>query len=261
MNKLFRFVVFAFLVLSFKSTVFADVTLDESNISDGVIGVKYSGNFNKPIKITIEKDNVRYVYTVKDNKSNYVPLQMGSGSYKVSLMENIDGVKYRALSVEIISVEKIHPTNIYTYPTLITNYSSSMKSITGYGKIIENLATDNKISTVYKDVIANYRYDDAKISGLSSDYVPMIDDMYTTKKGICYDYASLMAGVLRSQKIPTKLMMGYAPEIKEYHAWNEIYIDGKWNVVDTTYDAAMTQAGYSVSFAKDASKFKVLKFY
>ena len=37
-----------------------------------------------------------------------------------------------------------------------------------------------------------------------------------TKKGICFDYASLMALLLRSQNIPCKLVVGYAGV--EYHA-------------------------------------------
>lgn len=261
MNKVFKFILFMALVISFKSSVFANVVFDESKVTDGVVGIKYTGPLNKPIKVTVEKNQVRYVYTIKNNKSNYVPLQMGNGEYKISLMENIDGNKYRSLDSKSFSAKNISETKLYTYSTYITNYSPTMKAITGYGKIIDSLSTSDKIQTVYKDVIANYYYDDGKISDLPLDYVPTIDEMYLSKKGICYDYASLLSGVLRSQDIPTKLVMGYAPEIKEYHAWNEIYINGKWNVVDTTYDAAMTQAGHKVSFSKDASKFKTLKVY
>ena len=64
--------------------------------------------------------------------------------------------------------------------------------------------------------------------------------------GICFDYASVMATMLRTQSIPTRLEVGYRGE--EYHAWISTYIknvgwingiiefDGSsWNLLDPTY--------------------------
>ena len=66
-----------------------------------------------------------------------------------------------------------------------------------------------------------------------------------TGKGICFDYASLMAALLRSQGIPTKLVVGYSGDA--YHAWISVYLDeigwvdkiiefdGKsWSLIDPT---------------------------
>ncbi len=47
--------------------------------------------------------------------------------------------------------------------------------------------------------------------------------------------------MLRSIDIPTKLVMGYKNDIEKYHAWNEVYLDGKWINLDTTYDSAYVQ--------------------
>ena len=44
-----------------------------------------------------------------------------------------------------------------------------------------------------------------------------------TQKGICFDYASLMTALLRSQGIPTKLMVGYSGTV--YHAWISVYLE------------------------------------
>ena len=51
-----------------------------------------------------------------------------------------------------------------------------------------------------------------------------------TGKGICFDYAALMTSMLRSQRIPTKLEVGYAGET--YHAWISTYVDDKGWVDD-----------------------------
>ena len=67
-------------------------------------------------------------------------------------------------------------------------------------------------------------------------------------KGICFDYASLMAGLLRSQGIPTKLVVGYSGTA--YHAWISVYLDeagwvdniiefdgSSWSLMDPTLAA------------------------
>ena len=78
--------------------------------------------------------------------------------------------------------------------------------------------------------------------------------MLTRGKGICFDYAALMAAMLRSQSIPTRLVTGYAGTA--YHAWidvwsetegwihNVIFFDGNnWELMDPTFAAAGGGAG------------------
>ena len=79
-------------------------------------------------------------------------------------------------------------------------------------------------------------------------YIPDIDATMQTRKGICFDYASLMSALLRSQGIPTKLVVGYSGTA--YHAWISVYLDeagwvdniiefdGKdWSLMDPTLAA------------------------
>ena len=53
-----------------------------------------------------------------------------------------------------------------------------------------------------------------------------MDVILQEKKGICFDYAALMATMLRSQNIPAKMEIGYAnmEEGAVYHAWLSVYI-------------------------------------
>ena len=39
-------------------------------------------------------------------------------------------------------------------------------------------------------------------------------------------YSSLLASMLRSLDVPTKLVTGYVAPDYLYHAWNEVYIEG-----------------------------------
>ena len=47
--------------------------------------------------------------------------------------------------------------------------------------------------------------------------------------------------MLRSVGVPTKLVMGRKNDIKEYHAWNQVYLadNNEWINIDTTYDAGL----------------------
>lgn len=73
-------------------------------------------------------------------------------------------------------------------------------------------------------MIGNIQYDFDKAASVQSGYLPDIDETLNTKKGICFDYAALMTAMLRVQRIPTKLVVGYAGEL--YHAWISVYLDG-----------------------------------
>ena len=91
------------------------------------------------------------------------------------------------------------------------------------------------------------------------------------KKGICFDYASLMTAMLRSQRIPAKLVIGYAGE--EYHAWISVYteetgwvngiirFDGTtWVRMDPTYAAGNNEKN-TLEYVNNSSNYNELFFY
>lgn len=101
------------------------------------------------------------------------------------------------------------------------------------------------VEQIYRYVIETITYDDDLAANVQADYLPVIDRTLDSKKGICFDYASLMAALLRSQNIPTKLVVGYSGDA--YHAWISVYLkeigwvndiikfDGKnWSLMDPT---------------------------
>ena len=67
--------------------------------------------------------------------------------------------------------------------------------------------------------------------------------------------------MLRSVDVPTKLIMGYKDDIESYHAWNEVYLDGQWMVMDTTYDAAYAQKDVPINMIKANKEYKIEKIY
>jgi len=256
---IFFLVLLSFLL--FPLYVYADITINTDKTSQGLVQIQYAGDMSKPVKVLVEANGDKNVYTIHDSDPCYVPLQMGSGTYKISVLQQIQGTQYKPLKSISVEVGNVDTNIMFTSPSLLVNFNNTMKAIQGYASMTKDKKTDDKIQALYKDIVKNYSYDFDKVKNLPSDYVPVIDEMYASKKGICYDYSVLLASLLRNNGIPTKLIMGYAPEIEDYHAWNEILINGKWVTVDTTYDSQYDKAKQSYTFAKDASKRKAVKVY
>ena len=111
--------------------------------------------------------------------------------------------------------------------------------------------TDREKARVLHDWVAeNVYYDmDAYASG-NYENLDAVNVLHL-KKGVCEGYANLYAALLRSIGIPCRKQGGLALGISTArvwdetslaqttpnHAWNEVYIDGRWLLVDTTWDS------------------------
>ncbi|MCY6354372.1 rhomboid family intramembrane serine protease [Clostridium sp. ZS2-4] len=72
-----------------------------------------------------------------------------------------------------------------------------------------------------------------------------------SKKGVCQEYVELTTTLIRAMGIPCKLILGYALGIDSEgewtsdnvnsfisnHAWNEVFVDNRWIILDTTWDS------------------------
>lgn len=259
--------------LMFTASVSAAATkIDTANAKNGYVTVTYDGGLEKTIAVKVEHVSSKAVdvFYITTNKPENVPLSRGDGEYVISVLQNVSGNSYMKITSETVNA-KIEDQNArFLVPNTFTVYDKDMEFLKGYNTTLEKIqAVNEKLAKFYEDVITKVVYDDAKKDQLiaankTTNYVPWIDTTYKVKKGICSDYATLVAGYLRSLGIPTKVVMGYNPEIgggAEFHAWNEILIDGKWLTVDATWDAAYVQAGYGYEMAKDWKDLTISKVY
>ncbi|SNS71258.1 Transglutaminase-like superfamily protein [Anaerovirgula multivorans] len=240
------------------SNVFGKAILDTGNLESGVIGVEYNNNSTKRMKVMIEKDENKYTYDMNNKKEDF-SLQMGNGSYTINLLENTEGNKYKVVYQDTVVLSMKEENSAFLGSVQMIKWNSSMKAIKKAEELVKDAKSDEeKVEKVYQYIINNIEYDYDKISRLTSDYLPQVDSIFVDNKGICYDYASLFAAMLRSVGVPTKLVKGYAPDVKEYHAWNEVYIGskGQWVTIDTTVDAQYNTANKKVDMVKDSSLYK-----
>lgn len=248
--------------MMFQTVSFAAVNFDTASVSKGTLGVSCSGQ-GKKIKVMIEKGSAKYTYNLNPNGTvEYFPLQMGNGEYKVSVLENVSGNKYSFLDTTKVQLNLSDPNIVYLNSVQNIRWNDSYAAIK-HGKQISGAEPnmDKKLGTLYNYVVKNYKYDYDKIPKLTTDYNPDIEATYREKKGICYDYSALMAGMQRSQGLPTKLVKGYAAGVEGYHAWNEVLINGKWVVVDTTFDAAMWGGKAKYTMIKNNGDYKKVNEY
>lgn len=219
-----------------------------------------SANYGDNMRILVEKDQDRYYYSL-DKDKEYIPLQLGNGNYTVKILENIKDKRYRVVSSENVFLKE-HCNKIYLNSTQPVYWHKSTEISKLAKDITKNSQTDlEKVEKVYNYIITNIDYDDYKINYLKDNYVPNIMEIINAKKGICYDYSAVFAGMLRSLDIPTKLVKGYKDDLESYHAWNEVLIDDNWYIIDTTYDAALQKGKENVIIFKEAKEYTKIREY
>ena len=224
------------------------VLIDYSNASLGYIMAKTLTNDHKRIKIMILKDDEKYTYDLnKDLEYETFPLNMANGKYIIKAYENVENDQYSLLFSFDIDVSLENEFAPFLYPNQVVDYDENTLCISKSFELVKDDTTDlARVEDIYKWVLESVTYDWDKVEEVQGKYVlPVLDDVYTDGKGICFDYAAIMAAMLRVQHIPTKVVTGMVSE--GYHAWIEVYIEnmgwikphvyfnsGEWTTMDPT---------------------------
>lgn len=224
------------------------ITIDASNTKEGYLYITYTGD-NEDVKLQISCDGgVTYTYKISPGDV-IVPLTQGEGCYQIVVYEGVGNGQYSTCLVETTDVVLNSEYIPYLYPNYYVQFKDNSEAVQIGKEIAKNCTCDLEvIGKVYDYVIGNITYDHEEALTVASDYIPDVDEILETKKGICFDYASLMAAMLRSQRIPTRLEVGYAGDA--YHAWVTTYIEdigwingiiqfdgADWTLMDPTFAA------------------------
>lgn len=208
--------------------------VDVTNANIGLVKIKSLVKTTKKLKVKIEKPGATpYTYDLNGTTSeDSYPLQSGSGTYTIKVLENLDGNRYAVIQTVTVEAKITDPRAPFRNSIVNINFTPNSSAIktasTLSSKTNDQLA---KVKSIYQYIVSNISYDKAKAnkaaSGQLTGYLPNIDQILSSKKGICFDYASLMAAMMRSQGIPTRMIFGYVAPKNLYHAWNEVYIEGR----------------------------------
>lgn len=241
------------------------ITIDQSQINQGLIKVSSNIEGASKIKMTIQYDDKKYVYDLtNDGKVDAFPLQLGDGEYKITVLKNIGGTKYAPLKSETVTLKLSDPNIVFLQSIQNVKWTMSSLAVKKAVSLIEGFKNGTvQIEKIYDFVVSNYRYDYDKAANVQTGYIPVVDDTYVSKKGICYDYSALFAAMLRSNGIPTRLIKGYTVNVDGYHAWNEVYdkSSNSWIVVDTTYDSQIKLLKKKTTLKKPDADYQRINIY
>lgn len=228
-------------------------TIDASNTSNGYVMIKYTGGQSR-IKIQIAKSTT-YTYDLNACDAYEVfPFTEGNGTYSIKIFENVRGNQYAQVMSQDISVSLADKFAPFLTPNQYVNFSSGSAAVNKGAELAASAADAiGVVTNVYNYVIKNITYDTAKATSVQSGYLPNVDQVLAQRTGICFDYAALMTAMLRSQDIPTKLVIGYSGGL--YHAWVNVYIDNvgwidnfiyfdghDWSLMDPTFASSGGQS-------------------
>ena len=245
--------------------------IDYSNAKDGYVMVKWTG---EAVKIAVQvkgpKNAEKYTYYLRtDGKYDVLPLSDGDGKYQILVCKNVSGTKYAQVLAASVSVTLSDSLAPFLRPNQYVNYTASSEAVKKAQELVRG-AGDNlgRVQAVYDWVVTSLTYDHEKAKTVKSGYLPDVDKVMQEKKGICFDYASLMSAMLRSQGVPVKLVIGYT-STGEYHAWinvwseksgwvdGVIYFDGNtWKLMDPTFASSGKQSQSIMDYIGNTANYK-----
>ena len=248
------------------------VTIDYSNTTDGYIMVRYNAQTQRRIKVRVTAKTT-YTYNLPHDEWAVFPLSDGNGSYQFKVFENVSGSQYSLVAAtgqDVVLSDEFAP---FIRPNQFVNYSAASNAVAKAWELTKEIENPlGKVEAVYNFVVKELTYDIEKARTVKSGYIPVLDNVLEEKKGICFDYAALMTGMLRSQGIPCKMVFGYTGGA--YHAWisvwtedtgwvdGVIFFDGvAWQRLDPTFASYDNQSEQIMKYIGNGSNYVEKYFY
>lgn len=231
------------------------IFIDTSHVSQGYVAA--SAVSDSRLKFQVVYGDVKYNYDLpSDGTPQCYVLQSGSGEYTFRVMKNTTEDKYAQAYAATAVVELESELAPFLRPNQMVDYDAGSACVAKASELAAQASTESGVvANIYAYIQNNIDYDTQKAETVQAGYLPDPDETLDSGKGICYDYASLAAAMLRSQGIPTKLITGYVEPGELYHAWNMIWLKetgwitvkieapaNSWERIDLTFAAGASAA-------------------
>ena len=198
--------------------------VDYSHAEDGYIMVCHFGETDRRLKVLLNGPTTTYNYDLPQGQWVVLPLSDGDGPYQTGVYRNVQGTEYAMVMLAEFTVTLQDEFAPFLRPNQYVNYLTAPSTVAMGARLCDGLEGSlEKVAAVYDYVVQTLRYDEEKAATVESGYLPDLDQILEVQKGICFDYASMMTAMLRSQGVPCKLVVGYAGTI--YHAWISIWTE------------------------------------
>lgn len=209
------------------------------------------------VVVIVMYDDVKYTYLISPNVDfEIIPLSMGRGRYDVGVYQRtgMDSMVHMFDTYYDIHSES---TDVFLLPNYMCYWEQDGVTECLANLICEGCYSDYDIvNSIVNWVADNIVYD--MDFARQSELVPMmVDDVLTKEGGVCVHQSSVLAAMLRSVGIPTKIVWGYVSPNHSYHAWNMAYINDEW----VRYDVTAVQSGLSQDMIEDDDCYEDYKYY
>ena len=246
-----------------KATGASGALIDTSQAAQGYVGASATSSARLKFQVACGDDTYNYDLAA-DGTAQFFPLNMGDGTYTLSVLQNTNGNRYATVYTTKVQVKLASETAPYLHANVYCSFTKKSVCARKAAELTAGAANaGDALQAIYNYVVTNVTYDDAKAADLAggTGYVPDPDSTLASGTGICFDYASLCAAMLRSVGIPCKIVTGYVGGQDIYHAWNMVYIDGTWQAVHvnvaqntwTVIDPTLASAGASSTVGDGSS--------
>lgn len=255
--------------------------IDYSNARDGYFMVKWTGGGSPKVVVIVKGPNCsgtddQYQYYLRtDGEYDVFPLSDGNGKYQISVHKNIAGTEYTNELAVTVNAQLDDEFAPFLRPNQYVNYTANSAALQiAADEIARAGVTDNlsKVGVIYEYVINALTYDTPKAKSVRYDYLPDIDKVLQEGKGICFDYAALMAAMLRSQGVPIKLVVGYTSSGQK-HAWINVWTEdggwvtgiffngSEWKLMDPTFASSNHQSASAMKFIGNGKNYTAKYLY
>ena len=249
--------------------------IDYSNTRDGYVMVRFLERTSSSVRVLITgPSGTRYQYNLNTNGEWEVfPLSDGNGEYTIGVFEQVSGNRFAMANTVTVNVTLANEFAPFIRPNQFVNFNRNSQVVVKAAELVSgSTSVIDSVSRIYNFVVDNIEYDFALAASVSSGYVPNVDEVLRTRRGICFDYAALMTAMLRSQGVPTRLVIGYVGQV--YHAWISVYseetgwinniiqFDGTtWRLMDPTFTSTAGSGARARELVGDGSNHRSMFYH
>ena len=160
-------------------------------------------------------------------------LTYGNAEYSIkvssTMVNNSTGVGRASDKAKLtVGLNNVSSTGAFLLSNSEVIFNSNMQFIKKANEIAATCSNDlEKVSKIY-DWLTDYLGIGGSGNTALGVYKCNLETVYNRKTGVCYDFAVVLAAMLRSQGIPCKVVFGdYTNSSGRIgHAWNEVYVQG-----------------------------------
>ncbi len=249
-----------------------EAKIDYSNTRDGYVMVCYTAETDVRLKAQVKGPGTTYTYNLTPGKWAAFPLADEDGEYQIVVYKNVTDNRYAVVLSLSVSVVLDDPFAPFLRSNQYVDFDNAPETVACADVLCAGVEGLEMVTRVYDFVVGGMTYDTELAATVQSGYLPVLDEVLSKMSGICFDYAAMMTGMLRSQGVPCKLVVGYAGSV--YHAWihvwseetgwveNVVYFDGvNWQRMDPTFASSADGGQEILDYIGDGTNYTAKYIY